>query len=162
MFKCKMLFAAAALSSLSPIGAAESQAQGMPTFFAVLNGANECDNTAPPAGPICRKGDPDGYGSATVTMITATQLCVGLAVDNLAGVTLMHIHSGGATVNGPVVVSFVPPLAGLPNANPGTISGCVAGLPAAVVSAIRANPQLHYLNVHNAAFPAGAVRGQLF
>lgn len=33
---------------------------------------------------------------------------------------------------------------------------------AVVIDAILANPDGYYLNVHNAEFPAGAVRGQLF
>lgn len=155
---------AAALSFLSPFAATESEAQGLPTFFAVLNGNSECNSVAPPAGPACRKGDPDGFGSATVTIVTGTLLCVGVVVDNLVGATAVHIHSGATTVNGAIVVPISPPLP-LPlppgGGNPGATSGCVPAA-AATVAAIRTNPQLFYVNVHNAAFPGGAVRGQLF
>jgi hypothetical protein len=46
--------------------------------------------------------------------------------------------------------------------NPGASSGCVAGLSCAFVAMIMANPSLFYMNVHDGAFPNGAIRGQLF
>jgi hypothetical protein len=62
-------------------------------------------------------------------------------------------------VNGGIVVNLSPPNA--PGAgNPGASSGCVAAL-AGIVTAIRNDPTSFYVNVHNGAFPNGAVRGQL-
>ena len=46
-----------------------------------------------------------------------------------------------------------------------TASGCVAGdaiKDPAVLGRIRRNPANFYINVHNADFPGGALRGQLF
>ena len=135
----------------SPLGA---------PLFAVLNGGNECNNVMPPGGPDCRKGDTDGIGSATVILIATTALCYAIAVDNLAGATLAHIHRGVSSVNGAITVTLTPPSA--PSAgNPGTSSGCVAGLPTSTIAAIRGDPTSFYVNIHNSAFPNGAIRGQL-
>ena len=69
-----------------------------------------------------------------------------------------HIHEGEAGENGPIVVPLTPPAAG----NPGTSAGCVSGVDAGLLTRIRATPNRFYVNVHTGAFPAGAVRGQLF
>jgi len=140
-------------------GAYAQSPQGAP-LFAVLSGANECNNVAPPAGPDCRKGDLDGIGSATITFPTTTSVCWGINVDNIAGATLAHIHAGTPGINGGIMVNLTPPNA--PGAgNPGASSGCVGGIAAGIVAAIRADPTRFYVNVHNGGFPGGAVRGQL-
>ena len=101
-------------------------------------------------------GDADGTGSATVTLTSDTELSYTLDVT---GITLpaaaAHIHKGAAGVNGPVVVPF--PAA--PDAS-GKASG-TATVDAALIADIRANPQNYYVNVHNADYPDGAMRGQL-
>ena len=55
---------------------------------------------------------------------------------------------------GPIVVSLT-----APDAN-GLARGCVT-VKRADLRDIRWNPKMYYVNVHNAAFPGGAVRGQL-
>jgi len=154
-----LLASALSLSALAlPAFAAEEP------LFAVLNGANECNTVAPPAGPDCRRGDRDAFGSATILITQApgdALLCFGITVDNLdAPANMAHIHSGNATFNGPVVINLAPPVAP-GGSNPGASSGCVA-IAAATAAAIVANPTRFYVNVHNGPFPAGAVRGQLF
>ena len=83
-------------------------------------------------------------------------LCYGITVIGIGAPTLAHIHEAPAGVNGGVIVPLTPPAAG----NPGTSSGCVA-ISAALANALRLPPNNDYVNVHNAAFPAGALRGQL-
>ena len=65
-----------------------------------------------------------------------------------------HIHTGAAGSSGAVVVPL-----GTPDGS-GKSSGC---LPAArsVVASILNAPDSFYVNVHTAAFPGGAIRGQL-
>ena len=127
-------------------------AQGAP-LFAVLNGGNECDNANPPR---CQQGDPDGFGSVTIIFPSGTEVCFGIVVDNIGAPTVAHIHPGVSTENGPPTVTLAAPSSG----NPGASSGCVAAA-AATVTAIKKNPTKFYVNVHNGAFPDGAVRGQL-
>ena len=38
---------------------------------------------------------------------------------------------------------------------------CVSGVDPALIREIRAHPGRYYVNVHNAEYPGGAVRGQL-
>lgn len=136
-------------------GAYAQSPQGAP-LFAVLNGGNEC--TLP--GPTCRKGDLDAIGSATILFPTATSVCWGITADNLAGATAAHIHRGTSGVNGGIVITLTPPNAPAAG-NPGASSGCRSGIAAATIAAIRADPTSSYVNVHNGAFSAGAIRGQL-
>ena len=155
----RMMIAAAACAALTPALATGTMAQTI-SRSAILLGGNECDATAPPAGPICRKGDPRGFGRATITFPTNTTICVTLQVDNLMPITAAHIHQGRETVNGPVVFSIIPPNPGI-SGNPGVTALCGVP-PAAVHAGLRNDPAGFYVNVHNAAFPGGAIRGQVF
>ena len=121
-------------------------------LVAYLDGGNE----------LPALGDPDAFGSATVTLVTATSLCFTITVQNLGAAgapvaaTVAHIHTGNAGVAGGIFV----PLA--VNATvPFRIANCIAVVPAATITALRGNPGGFYVNVHTAALPAGAVRGQL-
>jgi hypothetical protein len=81
------------------------------------------------------------------------EVCFELTVSGIAPATAAHIHAGPAGVAGPVVVGLTPPTSG-------TSSGCVSA-DSTLIKAIIQNPEQYYVNVHNAEFPAGAVRGQL-
>ena len=75
-----------------------------------------------------------------------------VVTQNIETPTAAHIHRGAAGVPGPVVIPLnVSMLSG----------GTVAGISQGLVDEIVANPGNFYVNVHNASFGGGAVRGQL-
>lgn len=125
---------------VGPVGAADG---GRP-LSAVLTGAAE----AP--GP----GDPDGSGTADLRVNPGLeQVCVDLVVQDIAPATAAHIHEAPVGEPGPVVVPLAAP-------SDGTSSGCYP-VDRELARDIIQNPGDYYVNVHNADFPAGAVRGQL-
>ena len=100
-------------------------------------------------------GDPDGGGHANLRVnVGQSQVCYDLMVEKIATATMAHIHKAGPDAAGPVVVSLTAPDAA------GNSSACVTA-DAALVKDILQNPGAYYVNVHNADFRAGAVRGQL-
>ena len=99
-------------------------------------------------------GDPDGRGTARITVNPGQkQVCYKLSVSNIAPATMAHIHEAAPTAAGPVVVTLGAPTSG-------TSSGCVTVTRALALEILK-DPSDYYVNVHNAAFPGGAVRGQL-
>ena len=100
-------------------------------------------------------GDPDGNGLARVTLNQGLrEVCFDLEVFDIAPAFAAHIHAGAADVAGPIVVTLGPPTSG-------SSSGCVRDVDAGLIKDIRQSPSDFYINVHNADFPPGAVRGQL-
>jgi hypothetical protein len=112
-------------------------------------------------------GDPNGRGEAYVFGIDGdpTTLCYVLTVKGIDTAAAAHIHKGAAGTNGPVVANLAAPADG--NAadcltegevGPGTTPKFPTG---ETVAAILASPADYYVNVHNAEYPGGAIRGQL-
>ena len=141
----------AAIFGIAVVHAGTATAQGV-QHFAVLNGGNEVS-----AAGAAAAGDPDGSGAASIT-VTGTRVCYSILVELIGTPIMAHIHEAEAGANGPIVVVLTPPAAG----NPGTRAACVTGLAAALATRLRNNPNQFYVSVHTGAFPAGAVRGQLF
>ena len=100
-----------------------------------------------------QNADPDGYGQFSGGFRGNT-LCYGYTVFNIANPTGAHIHQAPVNMNGPIRVGLQIPAAGLA----GSRAACVT-LTAAQASAIKANPGAFYVNIHNGAFPNGAIRG---
>ncbi len=98
-------------------------------------------------------GDPDGSGSATIILIRPNTICYTLTAENIAPATAAHIHVGERGEAGDVVVPLNAPTYG-------ASGGCTQADPE-LVSAIQENPEKYYVNVHNAEYPQGAIRGQL-
>jgi hypothetical protein len=111
-------------------------------------------------------GDPNGRGEVYVFGIDndPTTLCYVLLVDKLAPATAAHIHRGARGANGPVVVNLARPTDG--NAadcltEGETLPGGVPAFAGTTAAEVLANPSAFYVNVHNADYPGGAIRGQL-
>jgi hypothetical protein len=99
-------------------------------------------------------GDLDGSGTASIRINPGrSEVCYTIKVQGIETATLAHIHEGPAGGNGPVVVDFAPPASG-------TSSGCVSVSRELAREIIQA-PSDYYVVVHNASFPAGALRGQI-
>lgn len=99
-------------------------------------------------------GDPDGSGTAHFWLNHGQgEICYELSVSDIAPATAAHIHVAPSDSPGPVVVPLAAPTSGMS-------SGCAA-VDRDLIKAILHNPEAYYVNVHNAEFPAGAVRGQL-
>jgi hypothetical protein len=127
-------------------------------FRTDLSGSNE----VPPA-------DPDGRGKATVRF-EGNQVCFEVSFDRAGTANRGHIHRGAAGVNGPIVVAFFdlqdnavsqfdPRHEELERRS--RLSGCATVNDPALLAEIQANPAGFYVNLHNARFPGGMVRGQL-
>lgn len=99
-------------------------------------------------------GDPDGTGTATITLNPGKgEVCYELKVDKIGEANAAHIHSGAVDKAGPPVLNLKAPASG-------SAKEC-ATLERDKIIDILKNPALYYVNVHNAEFPDGAVRGQL-
>jgi hypothetical protein len=121
-------------------------------------------------------GDPDGRGEFYIFGIDSVGgtdnsrvLCYNLQVKRIGELDLApgggraaHIHKGKLGENGPVVANLAWP-------QDGQAADCLDArlrpaqfpLGDAVVADILANPGEYYVNVHNAEYPGGAIRGQL-
>lgn len=130
----------ASLSLAGIVAAAEA------TLTAELAGVTEGDNP----------GDPDGNGSATITLDPETgEACWTLAAENIGPVMQSHIHVGAEGEAGDVVVPL--DVDGFEASS----EGCVSDQDADVLQAIIDDPAGYYVNLHTEEFPAGAIRGQL-
>ena len=99
-------------------------------------------------------GDPKGSGTIQVTFDPAKgEVCYELNVANIQEATAAHIHEGEKGQAGPVRIALEAP-------KTGAAKGCTKA-DVVVIEAIIKNPAGYYVNVHNSAFPKGAVRGQL-
>ncbi len=123
------------LAGVAPASAA------VPQKRVTLIGANESP-----------RGDRDGRGEFSWSL-NGRQLCYLLTVRGIRTAAAAHIHRGARGANGAVVVPLTAP------ANGG--AAACATLTAALATAIRTRPGRYYVNVHNAQFPAGALRAQL-
>ena len=97
-------------------------------------------------------GDPNGRGNAAVKVYQA-RVCYTLEAQRIKTAMAAHIHRGGPSVAGPIVVTLKAP-------TDGSSSGCVA-ISQSLSKKLQENPRHYYVNVHNKPYPEGAIRGQL-
>jgi hypothetical protein len=146
LFAALLLAAIVALAVAGPASAAKlgGADQGGRQLTTTLTGEQEV--------PV--KGDLDGIGSATVTVNPGQGvLCYELSVSGIAPATAAHIHEAPVGVAGPVVKDLLPP-------TNGSSSDCI-DVGRTLAKEILKNPADYYVNLHNADFPGGALRGQL-
>jgi hypothetical protein len=116
--------------------------------------------------------DPDGRGDVRLTLDPDKgetpgmgEVCFDLRFERSGTPNRGHIHTGTATAIGGIVVPLFE-LAQLPDdvrndaLEKGRLDGCVAA-PTTQIEAIIATPSAFYVNLHNARFPAGSMRGQV-
>jgi hypothetical protein len=137
--------AAAAVAIAVPLALTPADATTITTsLVAEMDGPSE----VPPA-------DPNGTGQVFVFAHESdpSALCYVIFVDQIGKPTAAHIHPGAVGEVGDPVVPLKTPTVG-------DTAGCVQTRER-LVARILANPQNFYVNVHNARFPGGAIRGQL-
>jgi len=116
-----------------------------PTLKATLTGAAEKPTP----------GDPKGSGTAVLRVHTAMKtVCYELQVKGIAPATGAHIHQAPPTESSPPVAELKTPGAD------GKSSGCMEAGPM-LLRGLTETPSAYYVNVHNAQYKGGAVRGQL-
>lgn len=124
------------------------------TLASEQEGGKKLQATLTGAAEVPGPGDADGTGTFTATFNPGqNQVCYELRVSNIGSANAAHIHTGGPTEAGPVLLNLIAP------AN-GSSKEC-ATLDREKVLEIIKTPEKYYVNVHNADFPDGAVRGQL-
>jgi hypothetical protein len=135
---------ATALVLAMTVGAGPGGGKGK-VLKAKLDGASEAPDP----------GDPDGRGRARIQLLKRYDaVCFRLRWRDIAAPTAAHIHKGEPGEAGPVVVPLF-------DADSVRERGCVDQVDRGLLRDIRRNTNDYYVNIHNADFPAGAIRGQL-
>jgi CHRD domain len=97
-------------------------------------------------------GDTNGRGEFDVKVYKA-KVCYELEVERIKPAMAAHIHRGGPSVAGDIVVELKAP-------TDGSSEGCKA-ISKQLSKKLREHPSHYYVNVHNKPYPDGAIRGQL-
>jgi hypothetical protein len=140
--------AAGAIALMLLASGANAHTETRGAYAALLSGGTEVP------GP----GDPDGFGYSLVTLDAERgEVCAAIFAAHIGTATAAHIHRAPAGGEGPVVVEFT----ALPTEEDPIASGCTTGVERDLIERIMANPANYYVNVHNAEFAKGAIRGQL-
>jgi hypothetical protein len=149
-------------SILTGVVLALSSARGTQVIYNInANGMKEVT-----AGGVPNQGDLDGTAVGTLLLDNGTGIgttgsaTFSLTLSNIDITTLTghHIHIGAPTTTGTIVLDFGDP----DNIRTGSLlSGTITGLSATQITTIFATPTNFYYNIHNGAFPSGAVRDQL-
>lgn len=126
-------------------------AAGQTTLTATLSGTNEVP------GP----GDPDGHGFAVIDLDpTRGTVRYTIITQGIVTPTAAHIHRGTSEVAGGIEIDLAPEFENSPGSESLRASGTVDA-PVSLIEQILADPAAFYVNVHNAEYGAGAIRGQL-
>ncbi len=153
-----LLLTAAVLTTVGGVAAATVPAvaaedSGGTVLAASLRGANEV-----PVEGGAAVGDKDGAALQFVK-VDGDQVSVAVKWRGTDKPTALHLHQGAKGTNGGVRIDFTGLLKS--NGKGRTVAGTVKVEDAALLDALRTDPGSFYANLHTAAFPGGAVRGQL-
>jgi hypothetical protein len=151
--------AAAVVLTVFAISCGDSTSPKLPTYTANMNAASEV--VAAGAPPVT------GTGTGVATFVDhGTFFEYTVSVTGLTGIFASHIHAPATTSqNASVIINLY-----IGNGNSGAVNGTLAtGIitdannPNFTVAALRAlfDAGTAYVNVHNAQFGAGAIRGQV-
>lgn len=98
------------------------------------------------------KGSPTAHGIVNLTLSTAKhRVCWTFRLAGVSKPQAAHIHKGRAGTSGPVFI---------PLGSAYKPKGCTSAAKA-MIAAVESKPNVFYVNVHNAKYPNGVVRGQL-
>jgi CHRD domain len=101
----------------------------------------------------------DGRGKARITVRRGVgELCFDLRWRGIQQPTSGHVHRGEDGEAGPIKVTLFDDPSGLPGP---TAEGCVEDVRPRLLKRIAKRPTQYYVNLNNAQFPDGAIRGQL-
>lgn len=107
--------------------------------------------------------DPNASGGVALRLASFTQGTMMLAVppsQDIASVTMAHLHAGAAGVNGAIVIDLLAGSDLSVSLASDSAEGSIA-FDQALYTRILGNPAAFYGNVHTAAAPNGIARGQL-
>lgn len=145
--KLAMVTALAAIAALVLPALVPAAGQGVRKLEAALDGGEEVPD----------KGDPNGRGLADVTVKhRKRKLCFDIEFSKIEAPVAGHVHKGRFGVAGDIVV----PLFDDPTGATSPVSDCVKAKKD-LLKKIKNKPEKYYVNLHNAEYPAGAIRGQL-
>jgi hypothetical protein len=119
---------------------------------ASLRGANEVPVAGGPA-----VGDKDGAALEFIK-VKGDKVSVAVTWRGTGRPTMLHIHQGAKGTNGGVKIEFTKLL---DHIRGHSVTGTVKVEDATLLNALKTDPGSFYANLHTAAFPGGAVRGQL-
>ena len=137
----RLLVALVVLAILAPASALAVSKTMSPELAAKLLGKNEVP-----------KGSPTARGIVNLTLSSSKgTVCWTFELVGVSKPAAAHIHKGAAGKSGPVFIAL---------GKTYKAKGCQAA-PKKSIDAVEANPNAFYVNVHNAKYPNGVVRGQL-
>ena len=138
--RASVLFVAVALLALGVLRTADAN----PSLGATLTGAAETGG-----------GDADGSGDVLISLSPGgNSMCFRIRVSGIAAPTAANIYKAPAGVDGSVVMTLT--TAGIG----GEAIDCLP-LDPKLLKDLMQHPEEYYVNVLNAEYPDGAVRGQL-